>query len=200
MPGRGLFRRSGERPLPRQRDEPQQEAGFRTMGVLRSREGPLIRATAQGPSARGSRLSHRLRRLGGNALTGSAWIRRQLLRESGAISDRGRGRGDGERPSASQSIHFPNLLFCSAVAPGDWPGDARRVPGKRFGDRNKTTPGMQQMTTEFIKFFEVLSWNVFTGPSGRSPASFYPIPRCRPWRSPGQSGGPRGDRVRATGR
>ena len=34
-------------------------------------------------------------------------------------------------PSASQSNHhFPNLLFCSAVAPADWPGDARRDPGK----------------------------------------------------------------------
>ena len=27
-------------------------------------------------------------------------------------------------------IIFPNLLFCSAVAPADWPGDARRDPGR----------------------------------------------------------------------
>ena len=47
------------------------------------------------------------------------------------LSERGRGGGGGVHPSASQSNHhFPNLLFCPAVAPADWPGDARRDPGK----------------------------------------------------------------------
>jgi hypothetical protein len=27
-------------------------------------------------------------------------------------------------------IIFPNLLFCSAVAPADWPGNGRRDPGE----------------------------------------------------------------------
>ena len=27
-------------------------------------------------------------------------------------------------------IIFPNLLFCSAVAPADWPGDGRLDPGR----------------------------------------------------------------------
>lgn len=44
-------------------------------------------------------------------------------------SGRGRG-GDKVHPSASQSNHFPNLLFCYAVAPADWPGNARLDPGE----------------------------------------------------------------------
>lgn len=27
-------------------------------------------------------------------------------------------------------IIYPNLLFCYAVAPADWPGDARLDPGR----------------------------------------------------------------------
>jgi hypothetical protein len=50
-------------------------------------------------------------------------------------SNEGRERGDGQLPSASQSNHFPNLLFCSAVEPADWPGNARRNPGKSLWDQ-----------------------------------------------------------------
>ncbi|VXB00781.1 hypothetical protein ARTHRO9AX_10202 [Arthrobacter sp. 9AX] len=56
-------------------------------------------------------------------------------------SIRGGGRGDGRLPSASQSNHSPNLLFCSAVT------QAKRLqqhapvtPASGSGVRNKATP------------------------------------------------------------
>ena len=45
-------------------------------------------------------------------------------------SNEGRKRGDGHLPSASQSNHFPNLLFCSAAVPADGPNNVRQDPGR----------------------------------------------------------------------
>ena len=39
-----------------------------------------------------------------------------VIPEGARKSIGGRGSGDGHLPSASQSNHFPNLLFCSAAA------------------------------------------------------------------------------------
>lgn len=96
-------------------------------GVLRNRVVPPVQAEVKRVPLREARcrrpqaaLPGRDGRLGDGQ--SKIWAR---------YSERGRVGGGGVHPSASQSNHhFPNLLFCPAVAPADWPGDARRDPGK----------------------------------------------------------------------
>ncbi|GIU56270.1 hypothetical protein NicSoilC12_20190 [Arthrobacter sp. NicSoilC12] len=97
------------------------------MGRLRNRVVPPVQAAVIGLSGKESQLPRAQAALPGTGKrSGNSqsdiWAR---------VSERGRVGGGGVHPSASQSNHhFPNLLFSSAVAPADWPGDARRDPGK----------------------------------------------------------------------
>lgn len=119
------------------RGKPHQEAGFRTMRLLRDcyedvavplrdTAGPLqgLKLSRESRSGLGSTI--RIQKAGWGKKGSGASRSENRAR----FSSRGRGCGGVVLPSASQSIHFPNLLFRDAEAPADSPGDVRRDPGK----------------------------------------------------------------------
>ena len=101
-------------------------------------------------------------------------------------SDGGRERSDGHLPSASQSNHFPNLLFRSALfrptgrAPGAWtPADGRSV-------RNKNTPAMTGLASNSAKqISRITRKSIPRDPSEQWQVFSCPSPGCRPLRSRG---------------
>jgi hypothetical protein len=64
-------------------------------------------------------------------------------------SKEGRERGDGHLPSASQSNHFPNLLFCLDGAGLTGRTTCAVTQAGRSGVRNKSTPEMIWLTIYF---------------------------------------------------
>ena len=96
----------------------QQEAGFRIMGELQNRVVPLhqtVRIRSTGPWLLIMR--HRplvMSRLFSHRVEASRGVQSLGAGESvkrARASNEGRERGDGHLPSASQSNHFPDLLF-----------------------------------------------------------------------------------------
>ena len=109
--------------------QPQQEAGFRTLGMLRNRVVPPGQSAVTELPGRGAPVSPWLRFPGlgpGRGGKGQEAVGPKFGR--GAASEAG---------VAVKYIHplvkviiYPNLLFCYAVAPADWPDDARLDPGR----------------------------------------------------------------------
>ena len=101
-------------------------------------------------------------------------------------SDGGRERGDGHLPSASQSNHFPNLLFRSAIGPADGPGKGAWTPADGRGVRNKSTPGMIGLASNSAKQNQgIPRKSIPRGPSEEWQVFSCPSPGCRPLRSRG---------------
>lgn len=98
------------------------------MGELRNRVFPLhqaagVRVLRKGQNLPMPRLLARVmrgRRAGESELGSGESVKRAQ------VSSEGRKRDDGHLPSASQSNHFPNLLFCSAAARDN--GPVQRAP------------------------------------------------------------------------
>jgi hypothetical protein len=98
----------------------------------------------------------------------------------------GRERGDGHLPSASQSNHFPNLLFRSAIGPADGPGKGAWTPADGRSVRNKSTPGMTGLASNSAKQIQGISRkSIPRGPSEEWQVFSCPSPGCRPLRSRG---------------
>ena len=110
--------------------QPQQEAGFRTLGVLRNRAAPSGQPTVTELPGKGVPVSPWLRFLGQRTGRGG--------KDQEAVGPKfGRVSASEAGVAAAKYIHplvkviiYPNLLFCYAVAPADWPGDALLDPGR----------------------------------------------------------------------
>ena len=110
--------------------QPQQEAGFRTLGMLRNRVVPLGQSTVTELPGGGVPVSPWLRFLGqrpGHGRKGQEAVGPKIGR--GSASEAGAAVAKYIHPLVKVIIS-PNLLFCYAVAPADWPGDARLDPGR----------------------------------------------------------------------
>ncbi len=115
----------------RAKPHPQQEAGFRTLGMLRNRVGPpwsvrcYVSSGKEGDSfalARGAKAKGIARERRGQEAVGPKFGRLSASEAGVAVTRY-------IRPLVKVIIS-PNLLFCYAVAPADWPGDVRPDPGR----------------------------------------------------------------------
>jgi hypothetical protein len=98
------------------------------MGVLRKRVAPPYQTAEVRKSSEEAGLSSCYRSAGAGTGSQGSGDGESVMRAR--ASNEGRERGDGQLPSASQSNHCPNLLFCSAGVQAEWPDNARRDPGK----------------------------------------------------------------------
>ena len=115
---------------------------------------------------------------------GSSGLEAGVIPEGARKSIGGRGSGDGHLPSASQSNHFPNLLFCSAAAGAKARAACAVIPAGRPGIRNKITLLLGWFATKQLKFIQLILVIAAKGPTGRLRASFYPTRVCRPLQYP----------------
>ena len=98
---------------------------------------------------------------------------------------KGRERIDDGIPFASQSHHYPNLLFCCplrSLPSGSEPRQITLGSGIKVPQECRESQQFPEKNIRELK-------RRFRAPTAQWPGSFCPIPKCRPWPSPGQSAG-----------